>query len=251
MERLKPVAASARLFAFGYGILLTLGIAAPLACQRQRADPDEWRRARQRLVDESLVPAGIRDSATLAAMRTVPRHEFVPADQRELSYEDIPLPIGHDQTISQPAIVALMTELIEPRPGKKVLEIGTGSGYQAAVLAQTGCRVWTIEIFQALAEEARDRLARLGYRNVVVRHGDGYAGWPEQAPFDAIVVTAAAESIPPALLDQLAPKGRLVMPVGEEFPYQELVLVHKDSAGKISLRQLLPVRFVPFLRGKR
>lgn len=251
MERLKPVPASARLFAFGHGILLTLGIAAPLACQRERADPDEWRRARQRLVDESLVPAGIRDSATLAAMRTVPRHEFVPEDQRGLAYEDIPLPIGHDQTISQPAIVALMTELIEPRPGKKVLEIGTGSGYQAAVLAQTGCRVWTIEIFRALAEEARDRLARLGYRNVVVRHGDGYAGWPEQAPFDAIVVTAAAESIPPALLDQLAPKGRLVMPVGDEFPYQELVLVNKDSAGKISLRQLLPVRFVPFLRGKR
>lgn len=251
MERLKPVPASTRLLAFGHGILLTLGIAAPLACQRQRADPDEWRRARQRLVDESLVPAGIRDPATLAAMRTVPRHEFVPADQRGLAYEDIPLPIGHDQTISQPAIVALMTELIEPRPGKKVLEIGTGSGYQAAVLAQTGCRVWTIEIFRALAEEARERLARLGYRDVVVRHGDGYAGWPEQAPFDAIVVTAAAESIPPALLDQLAPNGRLVMPVGDEFPYQELVLVNKDSAGKISLRQLLPVRFVPFLRGKR
>lgn len=251
MERLKPVPVSSRLFAFGHGVLLTLVIAAPLACQRQRADPDEWRRARQRLVDASLVPAGIRDSATLAAMRTVPRHEFVPEDQRGLAYEDIPLPIGHDQTISQPAIVALMTELIEPRPGKRVLEIGTGSGYQAAVLAQTGCRVWTIEIFRALAEEARDRLARLGYRNVVVRHGDGYAGWPDQAPFDAIVVTAAAESIPPALLDQLAPKGRLVMPVGDEFPYQELVLVHKDSDGKISLRQLLPVRFVPFLRGKR
>jgi protein-L-isoaspartate(D-aspartate) O-methyltransferase len=168
-----------------------------------------------------------------------------------LAYEDIPLPIGHDQTISQPAIVALMTELIQPRPGKKVLEIGTGSGYQAAVLAQTGCRVWTIEIFRALAEQARNRLSRLGYRDVVVRHGDGYAGWPEQAPFDAIVVTAAAESIPPALLDQLAPEGRLVMPVGDEFPYQDLVLVQKDSAGKISSRQLLPVRFVPFLRGTR
>jgi protein-L-isoaspartate(D-aspartate) O-methyltransferase len=251
MGAFTPVTASAKLFACGHGILLTISIAAPLACQRQRPDVYDWRQARERLVDESLVPAGIRDSATLAAMRTVPRHEFVPPDQQGLAYEDIPLPIGHDQTISQPAIVALMTELIQPRPGKKVLEIGTGSGYQAAVLAQTGCRVWTIEIFRALAEQARNRLSRLGYRDVVVRHGDGYAGWPEQAPFDAIVVTAAAESIPPALLEQLAPEGRLVMPVGDEFPYQDLVLVQKDSAGKISSRQLLPVRFVPFLRGTR
>jgi protein-L-isoaspartate(D-aspartate) O-methyltransferase len=129
--------------------------------------------------------------------------------------------------------------------------VGTGSGYQAAVLAQTGCRVWTIEIFQALAQQARDRLARLGYGNVTVRHGDGYGGWPDQAPFDAILVTAAAESIPPALVDQLAPGGRLVMPVGEEFPHQELMLVEKDSAGRLTSRQLLPVRFVPFLRGIR
>jgi protein-L-isoaspartate(D-aspartate) O-methyltransferase len=202
-------------------------------------------------VDQGLVAAGIRDSATLAAMRAVPRHEFVPPDQRQLAYEDIPLPIGHDQTISQPAIVALMTELIEPRPGKKVLEVGTGSGYQAAVLAQAGCRVWTMEIFRALAEEARARLERLGYANVTVRHGDGYAGWPEEAPFDAIMVTAAAESIPPALVNQLAPGGRLVMPVGQQFPYQELVLLQKDSAGRVTSRELLPVRFVPFLRGVR
>jgi protein-L-isoaspartate(D-aspartate) O-methyltransferase len=144
-----------------------------------------------------------------------------------------------------------MTELIEPRPGKKVLEVGTGSGYQAAVLAEAGCRVWTIEIFRALADEARHRLSRLGYGSVAVRHGDGYAGWPEAAPFDAVVVTAAAESIPPALLDQLAPGGRLVMPVGSQFPHQELVLVGKDSAGRLTSRELLPVRFVPFLRGKR
>jgi protein-L-isoaspartate(D-aspartate) O-methyltransferase len=184
-------------------------------------------------------------------MRIVPRHEFVPLDQRDLAYEDIPLPIGHDQTISQPTVVALMTELIEPRAGKRVLEVGTGSGYQAAVLAQTGCRVWTIEIFQALAEEARDRLARLGYNNVTVRHGDGYAGWPDESPFDAIVVTAAAESIPAALVDQLAPGGRLVMPVGDQFPHQDLVLVKKDEAGKLTSRQLFPVRFVPLLRGVR
>jgi protein-L-isoaspartate(D-aspartate) O-methyltransferase len=248
--RLNSGAVSAKLFACGLGLLLTLGIAAPVACQRD-PDLDQWREARTRLVDERLVPAGIRDSATLAAMRIVPRHEFVPLDQRGLAYEDIPLPIGHDQTISQPTVVALMTELIQPRAGKRVLEVGTGSGYQAAVLAQTGCRVWTIEIFQALAEEARDRLARLGYSNVRVRHGDGYAGWPDEAPFDAIVVTAAAESIPPALVDQLAPGGRLVMPVGDQFPGQDLVLVKKDAAGKLTSRQLFPVRFVPLLRGVR
>jgi protein-L-isoaspartate(D-aspartate) O-methyltransferase len=249
MRRLVPNSAPAKLLACGHGLLLVLGVTALATCHR--APVDSWREARTRLVDERLVPAGIRDSATLAAMRVVPRHEFVPAEQRSRAYEDIPLPIGHDQTISQPAVVAFMTELIEPRQGKKVLEIGTGSGYQAAVLAQAGCRVWTIEIFQALAVEARERLARLGYGQVSVRHGDGYAGWPEEAPFDAIVVTAAAESIPPALVDQLGPGGRLVMPVGEQFPHQELVLMVKDSTGRLTSRRLLPVRFVPFLRGVR
>lgn len=250
MWRLDPGTISTKLLTGGYALLLTLCVSVPVACQRE-PELDRWREARTRLVDEGLVPAGIRDSATLAAMRIVPRHEFVPLDQRGLAYEDIPLPIGHDQTISQPTVVALMTELIQPRAGKRVLEVGTGSGYQAAVLAQTGCRVWTIEIFQALAEEAGDRLARLGYSNVRVRHGDGYAGWPDEAPFDAIVVTAAAESIPPALVDQLAPGGRLVMPVGDQFPYQDLVLAKKDAAGKLTSRQLFPVRFVPLLRGVR
>ena len=248
--RLHPGPASARLLACAYGLLLTLGPAVPAACQGE-PDQEQWRKARARLVDERLVPAGIRDSATLAAMRTVPRHEFVPMDQRALAYEDIPLPIGHDQTISQPAVVALMTELMEPRAGKKVLEVGTGSGYQAAVLAEAGCRVWTIEIFRVLAEQARERLTRLGYSDIAVRHGDGYAGWPEEAPFEAIMVTAAAESIPPDLVEQLAPGGRLVMPVGDQFPHQELVLLQKDSTGRLTTRQLLPVRFVPFLRGVR
>ena len=214
-------------------------------------DPDDRREERHRLVDKHILAAGIRDSATLAALRSVPRHEFVPPRQRPHAYEDIPLPIGHGQTISQPAVVATMTELIRPRPGMRVLEVGTGSGYQAAILAATGARVWTIEIFAALADEARARLARLGYRDVVVRHGDGYAGWPEEAPFDGIVVTAAAESIPPPLLEQLAPGGRLVMPVGAQIPFQELVLVHKDPSGRLTRRQLLPVRFVPLLRGER
>jgi protein-L-isoaspartate(D-aspartate) O-methyltransferase len=184
-------------------------------------------------------------------MRAVPRHEFVPPAYRSRAYEDIPLPIGHEQTISQPAVVAFMTQLIAPSRGKRVLEVGTGSGYQAAVLAQAGCRVWTIEIFGALATEARARLARLGYSSIEVRHGDGYAGWPEEAPFDAILVTAAADSIPPALLDQLVPGGRLVMPVGDQESYQALVVVQKDAAGRLTSRRLVPVRFVPLLRGVR
>lgn len=231
-------------------VVLLLGLALPAGAQRAPAE-DRWRQARERLVATSLVPAGISDSATLAAMGTVPRHEFVPPEYREWAYEDTPLPIGQDQTISQPAVVALMTQLIRPSPGKRVLEVGTGSGYQAAVLAEAGCRVWTIEIFRALANEARARLARLGYGRVAVRHGDGYAGWPEQAPFDAIVVTAAADSIPPALVEQLALGGRLVMPVGDELGYQDLMLVEKDASGRLGSREVVPVRFVPLLRGVR
>jgi len=227
-----------------------LACAAALPVQAQ-SDEQRWRAARERLVAGHLIPQGISDSATLAAMRAVPRHEFVPPDQRPYAYHDTPLPIGHDQTISQPVVVALMTQLVRPRPGMRVLEVGTGSGYQAAVLAETGARVWTIEIFRVLAEEARGRLARLGYRGVTVRHGDGYAGWPEEAPFDAIVVTAGADSIPPALIEQLAPGGRLVMPVGDPRFDQELVLVEKDAGGRVASRRILPVRFVPLLRGVR
>jgi protein-L-isoaspartate(D-aspartate) O-methyltransferase len=226
-----------------------MALAAPVEAQ-VRSD-ETWRAARERLVSEQLVPQGIRDSATLAAMRAVPRHEFVPEDQRARAYHDTPLPIGHGQTISQPAVVAFMTQAIRPRPGMRVLEVGTGSGYQAAVLAAAGAEVWTIEIFRELAEEAKARLARLGYDGVRVRHGDGYAGWPEAVPFDAIVVTAGADSIPPALIEQLAPGGRLVMPVGDPFVDQQLVLVEKDSAGRVASRGLLPVRFVPLLRGVR
>ena len=227
--------------------LLALALVAPVEAQTA----DRWRDARERLVAEDLVPQGITDSLTLAAMRAVPRHEFVPEDQRARAYADTPLPIGHDQTISQPAVVAFMTQVISPRPGLRVLEVGTGSGYQAAVLAETGARVWTIEIFRALADDARARLQRLGYGRVQVRHGDGYAGWPEVAPFDAIVVTAGADSIPPPLVRQLAPGGRLVMPVGNPWADQRLVLLVKDSSGRVASRDLLPVRFVPLLRGER
>jgi len=232
-----------------WGPLLVFATALPAAAQQ--ANESGWRELRERLVAEQLVARGIRDSATLAAMRAVPRHEFVPPDARHLAYEDTPLSIGREQTISQPYIVALMTELIRPSRGDRVLEVGTGSGYQAAVLSAAGCRVWTIEIFGTLASEARARLRRLGYAGVAVRHGDGYAGWSEEAPFDAIIVTAGADAIPPALLDQLAPGGRLVMPVGDPYTDQRLVLVEKDAAGGISTRYMVPVRFVPLLRGVR
>jgi protein-L-isoaspartate(D-aspartate) O-methyltransferase len=212
---------------------------------------DRWQEARMRLVAEELTHQGIDDSATLAAMRAVPRHEFVPLEQRPYAYDNTPLPIGHGQTISQPLVVAMMTQLVGPRPGLRVLEVGTGSGYQAAVLAETGARVWTIEIFGRLADAARQRLARLGYGAVAVRHGDGYAGWAAEAPFDAIVVTAGADSIPPPLLEQLGPGGRLVMPIGDPATGQDLVLVEKDSGGGMASRRVLPVRFVPLLRGVR
>ncbi|MBA2458832.1 MAG: protein-L-isoaspartate(D-aspartate) O-methyltransferase [Gemmatimonadales bacterium] len=228
-------------------LLLTLGT--PAAAQ-QVASAGQLE-LRQRLVAEQLVARGIRDSATLAAMLAVPRHQFVPPNVQRLAYADTPLPIGHEQTISQPYVVALMTELIRPSAGDRVLEVGTGSGYQAAVLSAAGCRVWTIEIFEALADEARDRLSRLGLTDVVVRHGDGYAGWAAEAPFDAIVVTAGADSIPPALIAQLAIGGRLVMPVGDPYTDQRLVVAEKDSAGRVTLRHLQPVRFVPLLRGVR
>jgi protein-L-isoaspartate(D-aspartate) O-methyltransferase len=208
-------------------------------------DPHEMRR--RELVD-ALAAQGISDPATLAALRAVPRHEFVPEDLRRYAYENAPLPIGREQTISQPYIVATMTQAIRPRPGLRVLEIGTGSGYQAAVLAEAGCRVYSIEILAELAGRARATLARLGYDSVQVRHGDGYLGWPEAAPFDAVVVTAAPETLPRTLLEQLAPGGRLVAPVGGERAGQELVLVEKAADGTLRTRELLPVRFVPMRR---
>jgi protein-L-isoaspartate(D-aspartate) O-methyltransferase len=232
-------------------LLATFALAAALPAGAQEPRVDEWSALRQGMVREQIVARGIRDSATIAAMGQVPRHEFVPSQFRRAAYEDTPLPIGHEQTISQPYIVAFMTELVRPKRGDRVLEVGTGSGYQAAVLAATGCRVWTIEIFAALADEARARLRRLGYKDVAVRHGDGYAGWPAEAPFDAIVVTAGASAVPPALLEQLAPRGRLAMPVGDPYTDQRLVLLEKDSVGRVSTRYLVPVRFVPLLRGVR
>ena len=200
---------------------------------------------------EVIENRGVSDSATLAAMRSVPRHEFVPQGYRRRAYGDHPLPIGLGQTISQPYIVAFMTEVLRPTPGMKILEVGTGSGYQAAVLAAMGVQVYTIEIFAQLARTARDLLRRLGYENVTAKHGDGHFGWPEDAPFDAVIVTAAAGYIPPALIDQLKPGGRMVIPVGSVYGVQHLILVEKQPDGDVRTRNLLPVRFVPMLKGAR
>jgi protein-L-isoaspartate(D-aspartate) O-methyltransferase len=179
------------------------------------------------------------------AMERVPRHRFVPADLADLAYANRPLPIGEGQTISQPFIVALMTDLLEPRPHHRVLEVGTGSGYQAAVLAECVAKVYTIEILARLGERAKAVLAELGYRNVETRIGDGYAGWPEAAPFDGIVVTAAPDHIPPALVEQLAPGGHLVIPVGTQSVGQDLLVIRKEADGRTVTRRTLPVRFVP------
>jgi protein-L-isoaspartate(D-aspartate) O-methyltransferase len=208
-------------------------------------------RERAAMVDRQLIRYGITDTATLRAMRTVPRHEFVPRLSRDQAYGDHPIPIGLGQTISQPYVVAYMTETVRPHTGMRVLEVGTGSGYQAAVLAEIGARVHTIEIFEDLANSARDRLGRLGYANVEVRHGDGFDGWPEAAPFEAILVTAASGFIPPPLIAQLAPGARLVIPVGLTYGAQHLILVEKSSDNIVRTQTLLPVRFVPLLRGLR
>jgi len=209
-----------------------------------KGEPGErtYARARERMVREQIEARGVKDSLVLAAMRKVPRHLFVPERYRGEAYADHPLPIGHGQTISQPYIVAYMTEALGLKGNEKVLEIGTGSGYQAAVLAEIVDSVFTIEIIPELARSAEQRLKNLGYRNVFVRCGDGYKGWPEHAPFDAIIVTAAPDHIPQPLVNQLKVGGRMVIPVGSMF--QELVLVVKRKEG-IEKHPLLPVRFVP------
>jgi protein-L-isoaspartate(D-aspartate) O-methyltransferase len=212
-------------------------------CSSDRdGDEPAFARARAEMVATQIAARGVRDERTLAAMRTVPRHLFVPAALAGQAYEDHPLPIGHGQTISQPYIVGFMTEALALHGGETVLEVGTGSGYQAAVLAEIAAKVYTIEIVTPLAEEAGERLRRLGYEKVEVRAGDGYLGWPEKAPFDAIMVTAAAPRVPEPLKQQLKDGGRLILPVGDEW--QELVVVTR-RAGTFEQTRVLPVRFVP------
>jgi protein-L-isoaspartate(D-aspartate) O-methyltransferase len=226
-------------------IIILMLVSGTVYCQNM----DAYESARNSMVDDQIAARGISDQATLMAMRKVPRHLFVPASYVKEAYSDRPLPIGYSQTISQPFIVAYMTELVKPAKGKKALEIGTGSGYQAAILAEIIDTVYTIEIVPELAKEAAARLKILGYQNIVAKHGDGYKGWPEHAPFDIIIVTAAADHIPQPLKDQLAEGGRLIMPVGNPATLQELILLTKRK-GKITEQRLEPVRFVPLKRLK-
>lgn len=207
----------------------------------------DYGRQRNEMVESQIRNRGIRDASTLRAMRQVPRHHYVPEDQRRWAYDDRPLPIGYGQTISQPYIVGYMTEIIKPQNDFKVLEIGTGSGYQAAVLAEIVNHVYTIEIVEALGLQAKKKLEE-NYDNVSVKIADGYYGWEEHAPFDAIVVTAAAEYIPPPLIEQLKDGGRMIIPVGSAFRVQQLMFVEKNG-DKITSQSLMPVRFVPFTSG--
>lgn len=224
----------------------------PIACREPAvaSNQDSFATDRGRMVTEQIAARGVRDPRVLRAMRDVPRHMFVPPAYQNRAYEDTPLAIGNGQTISQPYIVALMTELVRPQPNERAFEVGTGSGYQAAVLSPLVSHVYTIEIIEPLARDAERRLKTLGYNNVTVRTGDGYAGWPELAPFDIIVVTAAPDHVPPPLVEQLKPGGRLVIPVGSVFDVQTLLLIEKDSSGQTRTRQVAPVKFVPLRRGK-
>lgn len=216
-----------------------------LACSA--ADQD-FTAARKRMIERQIVGRGITNQRVLRVMGNVPRHELVPAGHRADAYADMPLPIGFGQTISQPYIVAFMTEHLDPKPTDRVLEIGTGSGYQAAVLAGLVREIYTVEIVKHLAERAKTDLQRLGYTNVHVRAGDGYKGWPGAAPFDAVIVTCAPDAVPEPLVDQLKEGGRMIIPVGSGFD-QELYLLEKKS-GKVEKRAVLPVRFVPMTREK-
>jgi len=209
----------------------------------------DWTALREQMVRLQIERRGVRNPAVLKVMRQVERHLFVPESLRRSAYEDHPLPIGHGQTISQPYIVAAMTEMLDPKPEDRALEIGTGSGYQAAVLARLVKHVYTIEVVEPLGKQAQARLAELGCRNVTVRIGDGYEGWPEQAPFDKILLTAAPPDVPQKLIDQLKPGGRLVAPVGTGW--QELVVIDKDASGRVRRRTEFPVMFVPMVPGKR
>ena len=236
--RARPAAA----FIIGAVLLTCCGERGGAMTESRGADPDPYGRARRLMVSEQIEGRGVRDPRVLEAMRRVPRHLFVPPELRARAHEDNPLPIGEGQTISQPYIVAFMSEAARLGPGDKVLEVGTGSGYQAAVLSALGARVFSVEILPALAESARRNLQAAGFGEVVVRTGDGFRGWPEEAPFDAILVTAAPDEVPAPLLEQLRAGGRIVIPIGTGN--QELIRVTRTERG-FERESLLPVRFVP------
>ena len=222
---------------------LAVAVLAAGGCGQKAPPPSEFAAQRQQMVQRQLVTRGINDQRVLAAMAKVPREEFVSPESRSASYQDGPLPIGYGQTISQPYIVAFMTEQLRPKTSDRVLEIGTGSGYQAAILAELVSEVYSIEIIEPLAKNAETTLQRLGYKNVHVKPGDGYKGWPETAPFDAIIVTCAPDKVPQPLVDQLKDDGRMVIPVGHRFA-QQLYLLEKKN-GQLKQSATLPVRFVP------
>ena len=226
---------------------LMLAVLASASCSPAQTQVADFAAQRERMVKEQIVMRGLVTERVLSALRKVPREEFVPAEYRAESYTDKALPIGYDQTISQPFIVAFMTEELQPQPTDRVLEVGTGSGYQAAILGELVAEVYSIEIIKPLAKNAEATLQRLGYKNVHVKTGDGYKGWPEHAPFDSIIVTCAPEHVPQPLLDQLKEGGRMIIPVGAKFA-QELYLFEKKN-GRLQQSAVLPVRFVPMIRG--
>ncbi len=231
-----------------FAIVISMNVCADerFASQRQQM----VREIRQNVADTTrYIGRSALNERVMSAMGTVPRHEFVPPSKQSSAYQNRPLPIGHGQTISQPYIVALMTDLVDLDERDTVLEIGTGSGYQAAILSELVHKVYTIEIVEALGLSAAKRLQKLGYNNIETRIGDGYYGWPEQGPFDAIVVTAASSHIPPPLVQQIKPGGIMLIPVGSQFQVQQLTLVRKDEKGGVITRQVLPVRFVPLTGG--
>ena len=228
-----------------------IGIAClALTLQIAGQDENDYRHLRKKMIENQIVSRGVTDESVLSVMSDIPRHLFIDESQWSIAYSDGPLPIGHGQTISQPYIVAFMTELLQPDSHHVVLEIGTGSGYQAAVLAKLVHHVFTIEIVPELGRSAQKTLKRLGYENVSVRIGDGYKGWPKEAPFDRIIVTAAPEKVPQALVDQLKPGGRMVLPVGPRWWGQDLLVIEKDLTGEVIEKKTLPVRFVPMVHEK-
>lgn len=232
-------------------IFIILSMMGEISWSDTSEDEEMYTALRLDMVKRQIKSRGVKDEKVLATMRKVPRHEFVSTEQLHDAYKDSPLPIGSGQTISQPYIVAYMTELLKPQKEHKVLEVGTGSGYQAAVLAEIVDKVYTIEIIEELGVKAQERIKRLEYKNVEVKIEDGYNGWEKHAPFDSIIVTAAAEHVPPPLIKQLKPGGIMCIPVGSPFFVQDLTVVEKKKDGKITIRKVLPVRFVPLVRKKK
>jgi len=227
-------------------LVITVWVYTPVFSQIY--DPPEIQKLRHKMIERQIIARGVKDPRVLKAMEDVPRHLFVDESLWPMAYSDGPLPIGHGQTISQPYIVSFMSELLQVDAHHIVLEIGAGSGYQAAVLSKLVNHVYTIEIIEELGLEAKERLKRLGYDNVTVKIGDGYQGWPKEAPFDRIIVTAAPEEIPQKLVEQLKPNGRMVLPVGPQSWGQDLIILEKDEKGKVTKKESIAVRFVPMVR---